>query len=193
MKIEKLEVEFYDCVVGWLRLKISAGKQCENLSFSHCFDPLPDLKCWLEAIALGVEQTSFSYNPEGSVIKFDFLETAYSIKDSENDEPPIFYSSHLIDVFSLSFPFYGNDKIFASDNVTLEMIMSNNTIPNEQDRIFFKTWIDRKQLVEVFYNAILDFSKSERYNPEEWDKGYWSGMPLSEFSSEIIETYLNKK
>jgi hypothetical protein len=189
-KQEKIKVKFYESVVGWLRLKISAGEQYANLSFSHCFDPLPDLKCWLEAIALGVEQTSFSYNPEGNIIKFDFLETAYSVRETEDDEPPICYSSHSINVFSLSFPFYSNDKRFASN--TLEMIMANKTLPNEQDEIFFKAWVDRKQIVKAFYKAVLDFSKSKRYKPKEWEKDNWRGMSLSKFSSDNIENFLKK-
>jgi hypothetical protein len=38
---------------------------------SHVYDPLPDLKRWLEAIAINVEQTSFTFDNEGNFIKFD--------------------------------------------------------------------------------------------------------------------------
>jgi len=185
-----IKVEFTECEVGWLYLTVSDGKRDIELHFSHCFDPLPDLKIWLEAIALGVEQTSFSYNPEGNIIKFDFLETTYSVKLSEGTEKPEVFDTKPIDVFSLSIPFFGNDKIFAHDNASLELLMAEKPIPNEQDEIFFKAWVDRKQLIEAFYNAVLDFEKSDKYNKNEWEREHWNGMPLSNFRSEFIEKYL---
>jgi len=168
-KQEKIKVEFIYCEVGWLRLTISAGGQATELHFSHFLDPLPELKIWLEAIALGVEQVSFSYNPEGSIIKFDFWETSYIERETEVDKRPVGYSSHAITVFSLSWPFHANDRIFAPDDVTLEAVMASKTIPNDQDKVFFKTWIDRKQLVAAFYNAVLSFEKSDKYAPQEWE------------------------
>ena len=71
-KIELLTVDFYEAEAGWLRYKLTAGQQSFNDSFSHVFDPLPYLKHWLEAISIGVQQTSFQYDNEGKEIKFDF-------------------------------------------------------------------------------------------------------------------------
>jgi len=69
--IEKLEIEYYDAEAGWINIRLKAGNKIYEERMSHVFDPLPDLKCWLEAIVIGVEQTSFTFDNEGNVIKFD--------------------------------------------------------------------------------------------------------------------------
>ena len=69
--IEKLEIEYYDAEAGWINIRLKAGNKIYEERMSHVFDPLPDLKCWLEAIVIGVEQTSFTFDNEENVIKFD--------------------------------------------------------------------------------------------------------------------------
>jgi len=69
--IEKLQIEYYDVEAGWMNIRLKAGDKMYEERMSHVFDPLPDLKLWLEAIVLGVEQTSFTFNNEGSMIKFN--------------------------------------------------------------------------------------------------------------------------
>ncbi len=67
-----LNVEFHKAISGCLEYKITIGEQVFEDSFSDVFDPILDLKSWLEAISVGVEQTSFSYDNEGQEFKFDF-------------------------------------------------------------------------------------------------------------------------
>lgn len=71
-KIELLTVDFYEADVGWLFYKLTTGQQSFEDRFSDVYDPLPDLKHWLEAISIGVQQTSFKYDNEGNHIKYDF-------------------------------------------------------------------------------------------------------------------------
>lgn len=71
-KTEHVTVEFYEAIAGLLHYKMTIGEQSFNDIFSHVFDPLPKLKSWLEAIAIGVQQTSFDYDNERDGIKFDF-------------------------------------------------------------------------------------------------------------------------
>ena len=71
-KIEILTVDFYEVDMGWLYYKLIIGKQIFDNRFTTTFDPLPDFKHWLEAISIGVQQTSFGYDNEGDHIKFNF-------------------------------------------------------------------------------------------------------------------------
>ena len=67
-----MNVEFYEATEGWLWFKISAGDQVFDGRFSEVYDPIMDFKKWLEAIAIGVKQTSFDFDPEGDDVTFDF-------------------------------------------------------------------------------------------------------------------------
>lgn len=69
--IEKLQVEYYDVEYGCFPFRLKAGDKLYKDVMSCYWDPLPDLKHWLEALAIGVEQTSFTYDNEGQIIKFD--------------------------------------------------------------------------------------------------------------------------
>jgi len=70
-KVKNLQVKFSDAVAGCLPIQLKAGNKKYVDCFSCYWDPLPDLKHWLEAIVIGVEQTSFTYDNEGQNIKFD--------------------------------------------------------------------------------------------------------------------------
>lgn len=70
--IEALNVEFYEADAGWLLFKITIGNQEFDDRFSHVFDPIPELKVWLESMAIGAQQASFWYDNEGQEIKFNF-------------------------------------------------------------------------------------------------------------------------
>lgn len=126
-KKELLTVDFYEADVGWLFYKIIAGQQSFEDRFSHVYDPLPDLKCWLEAISIGVQQTSFKYDNEGNHIKYDLERVCW---DKE--------------VLTIS-KAYGNRETFIKAN------------------------IDRKQMVEAFYNGLLTFAGSDKYIPIDWE------------------------
>lgn len=128
-KIQEVNVEFYEATYGWLCFKVSAGDQVFDGRFSEVFDPIMDLKKWLEAIAIGVKQTSFNFDPEGDDVKFDFDRKRL---DTE--------------VLTICQP-YG-------------------------DEIYLKVNVERKQVVNAFYRGLIDFSKSDRYDPREWEVEY---------------------
>ena len=151
---ETINVDFQDTISGWINFTIKAGDKMFESMFSCVFDPLLDLKHWLEAIIIGVSQTSFSYDTEGSEFKFDF-------ERNKNNE------------YLFTFSNYGE----------------------EENKIYIEVQVDKKQLVEAFYNSYIEFTLSDRYIQGEWEKhngkGY-DGLPAKEFKSQIIEKFLNE-
>lgn len=129
---EILKVDFSEVNAGWLTYKLQIGEQTFEDSFSECYDPIPDLKHWLEAIAIGAQQTSFVYDNEGQEIKFDFNNITH------------FKSVITISENRTKRPFY---------------IQAN---------------IDRKQIVESFYNSFNNFIKSDKWFAREWEHEYIS-------------------
>ena len=79
--LEKFAVEYFDVEAGWIRIKITSGEKAYYNRFSHYWDPLPDLRIWLESITQGAEQCSFTYDNEGQIIKFDFQRTFFNTKN----------------------------------------------------------------------------------------------------------------
>lgn len=77
---KKLNVEFAETDYGWIYLTLTIGENSYQTRFSEVFDPLPRFKYWLEAISVGVQQCSFSFDPEGDEIKFDFESIAWNRK-----------------------------------------------------------------------------------------------------------------
>jgi hypothetical protein len=71
-KTPAFEVEFLHAKAGWLRFKVSSPEMSFSGAFSAVFDPLLKFKAWLEALAVGVEQASFTYDAEGPYITFDW-------------------------------------------------------------------------------------------------------------------------
>ncbi|MBS1538343.1 MAG: hypothetical protein JST20_11420 [Bacteroidetes bacterium] len=59
---EILTVDFYEVDAGWLFFTLRVGQQTFEGRFSDIYDPILDLRVWLEAISEGVQQTSFIYN-----------------------------------------------------------------------------------------------------------------------------------
>lgn len=74
------------------------------------------------------------------------------------------------------------------DDGWLIITVDNNPNP------FIRVFTDKKQLVSAFYNTVIEFQKSERYKPEEWEDNdtivSYNGSRLSKFKSEIIEKYI---
>ncbi len=85
-----IEVDFYEAIAGWIHFRIKADDTIFEESFSHVFDPIIEFKNWLEALSTNVQQTSFSFDPEGNDIKFD-----------------IDRKSWLNDMFTISEPYDG--------------------------------------------------------------------------------------
>ncbi len=127
---ENISVDFYDVDAGWIYFKVKVGEQLFDGRFSEVFDPIMDFKKWLEAIAIGVQQTSFDFDPEGNVIKFDFERVSWERE-----------------VFTILEPY-------------------------ENGEIFIKANVNRKQLVKEFYMSLINFSRSDKYKPAEWEIEY---------------------
>ncbi|MCO6497690.1 MAG: hypothetical protein J5I50_08530 [Chitinophagaceae bacterium] len=111
---------------------MTLGQQSYKDSFSSIYDPLPDLKHWLEAISVGVQQTSFEYDNEGQYIRYNFE------KDSVNNG-----------VFTIS-----------------------ENMLDEDDVVFAKGLVDRRQLVKAFYLGLLTFADSDKFVSEKWEVEY---------------------
>ncbi len=222
IKIEVLKVEFYEIDAGWLSYKITTKKQSFKDSFSHIYDPVPDLKYWLEAICIGVQQTSFQYNNEGMNIKFDFEKTYYfgkeilTIKDI-NEDGETFIEAN-VDKQQMVKAFYFG---------LLDFVNSDKLSPRQWEAEYFKERLckmlklsekaliqvllgfDRKELGKLFSNADPEYGEYDMpkgYNSWTMNKkqkfiiacaneampGY-DGAKLNDFRSAIIEGYLEKE
>lgn len=71
-KTSDFQVEFLQAKAGWLRFEVTSAEMTFEGAFSAVFDPLLKFKAWLEALAVGVEQASFTYDAEGPYITFDW-------------------------------------------------------------------------------------------------------------------------
>lgn len=128
---ERINVDFYKADAGWICFKVKVGEQIFDGRFSEVFDPILDFKKWLEAIAIGVQQTSFDFDPEGNDIKFDFKRVCWNRE-----------------VLTICEPY-------------------------EDGEVFIKANVNRKQVVKEFYMGLINFSKSDKYNPTEWEIEYF--------------------
>lgn len=72
-----IKVDFHEVIAGWIHFKIIAGEQSYDGRFSEVYDPIIDLKHWLEAVSTNVQQTSFTFDPEGDDIKFEINRLEY--------------------------------------------------------------------------------------------------------------------
>lgn len=130
-KTETILVDFYKVDGGWIYFKVKVGEQLFDGRFSEVYDPIMDFKKWLEAIAIGVQQTSFEFDPEGNDIKFDYERVCW------NREVLTIYE------------------------------------PTEDGEVFIKANVNRKQVVKEFYLGLVNFSKSDKYKPAEWEVEYF--------------------
>ena len=182
-----LKVEFTESVAGWLYFTVGTW----HGAFSCYWCPLPDLKRWLESIALGVKQASFTYEPEASFdIRFDFSPAVTGEKRIY--EGKTLYDRKEVDIFTISEAI----EVCAYNDLAQELYEKSQVEPlitKDNDHIYFREIVDRKQLVSAFYNALIDFFNSDKYNPKEWESRSYRGTPLRKIRSETIEKYLNKK
>ena len=167
---KKIEVIFQNASAGWIRFQIKVGKSVFNSHFSAVFDPIPDLKHWIEAISLGVQQASFVYNSEGDFIKFNYSETQGELLVLRQ--------------------FLNKDKNLVVKKKEIFSISSEYS-----NEVYLETLISRKQLVETIYYGLLQFIEYEKEIAEKWHKHYKeSGCSnIYSFKSEIIENYLNNE
>ncbi len=188
-KIELLSVDFYEADAGWLRYKLTIGQHSFNDMFSHVFDPLPDLKHWLEAISIGVQQTSFQYDNEGDDIKFDFERVCWdrevlTISEAyENGE--IFIKSNIdrrqvVKAFYLGLLTFANSDKFNSQEWEVEYLkerLCKILNIDEETLIEQLANLDKKELGEILFNVDPTYDVSF---PEATDKNEEWNMFLQE-------------
>lgn len=183
-KIELLTVDFYEADAGWLRYKLTIGQQIFDNRFSHVWDPLPDLKHWLEAISIGVQQTSFQYDNEGEGIKFDFERVCWdrevlTISEAyENEE--IFIKSNIdsrqiVKAFYLGLLTFASSDKYSSNEWEVEYLkerLCKILNIDEETLIEQLADLDKKELSELFFNAnpiyYISFPEATDKN-EEWN------------------------
>jgi len=74
---EEISVKFQKIDLGWLYFTFVSGEQVFENRFSEVYDPIKDFKKWLEAISIGVQQTSFFFDNEGVEIQFNYNKASY--------------------------------------------------------------------------------------------------------------------
>ena len=183
-KIEFLTVDFYEAKAGWLRYKLTIGQQSFGNRFSHVWDPLSDLKHWLEAISIGVQQTSFQYDNEGDYIKFDFERVCWDeevLTISEAYENGQVFIKENIDRRQIVKAFYfglltfaSSDK-FSSKEWEVEYLkerLCKILKTDEETLIGQLADLNKKELGELLFNAdptyYISFPEASNKN-EEWN------------------------
>lgn len=137
--IQEVKIDFRIVDCGWIHYTIEVNNQEWDGQFSVVYDPIFDLKYWLEALARGVYQAAFIVDEEGWNIKFE-LEGYYYRNDTKIDQQ-ITYEHNLFTLYN----------------------------PEFEDKIYIKQYVNRKQLVSAFYNGLIEFSKSEKFSSEDWE------------------------
>ncbi|MGI8542638.1 MAG: hypothetical protein ACR2MD_04080 [Aridibacter sp.] len=97
--IQKLKIDFQEVKYGLLSFNLTLGKKNFETRFSEVFDPIIGFKKWLEAISIGVEQCSFSFDTEGLEVRFGF--------EQISNDREIFYAAEA----------YDNSEVFLCDYV----------------------------------------------------------------------------
>ena len=183
-KIQLLTVNFYEAEAGWLRYKLTAGQQSFDDRFSHVFDPLPNLKHWLEAISIGVQQTSFRYDNEGNDIKFDFERVCWdkevlAISEAYEDGQIFIKATidrrQIVKAFYLGLLTFANSDKFVSKEWEVEYLkerLCKILKIDEETLIEQLTDLDKKELGEILFNAnptyYVSFPEATDKN-EEWN------------------------
>jgi len=170
--IEDLTVDFYEVDSGWLFFKLTIGQQTFDGRFSEVFDPLLDFKHWLEAISIGVQQTSFEYDPEGNDIKFDFERVSwdrYELTISEPYEDGEVFIKATIDPKQIVKAFYlglltfaASDK-FKSEEWEVEYLkerLSKMLDKDEETLIAELAELDKNELGELLFNSDPSYTVS---------------------------------
>lgn len=183
-KIDLLTVDFYEAEAGWLRFKVIAGQQEFKGRFSEVFDPLLDFKHWLEAISIGVQQTSFEFDPEGDEIKFDFERvswdrTVLTISETYADELILIKANidrrQMVKAFYLGLLTFASSDKFVSKEWEVEYLkerLCKILKIDEETLIEQLADLDKKELGEILFNAdptyYVSFPEATDKN-EEWN------------------------
>ncbi len=102
---KSLKIDFQSVQYGMMHFTLTLGEKSFETRFSEVYDPILNFRKWLEAICIGVEQCSFSFDTEGKDIKFDLERLTY---DRE--------------VFTVKQP-YDDGEIFLSDYVDRKQLV----------------------------------------------------------------------
>lgn len=183
-KIELLTVDFYETDAGWLRYKLTVGQQSFDNRFSDVWDPLPDLKHWLEAISIGAQQTSFQYDNEGDDIKFDFQRVCWDKEvltiSEAYDDGQVFIKANIdrqqiVKAFYLGLLTFASSDKFISKEWEVEYLKERlcKILKIVEETLIEKlTDLDKKELGEILFNAdptyYISFPEATDKN-EEWN------------------------
>ncbi len=185
--IENLSINFYEVIYGWIYFKVEFENQLFEGRFSHVFDPIIDLKNWLEAISVGVQQTSFVYHPEGYEIKFDFQQTNYEnevFTITEQEETEIILLKAKINRRQLVKSFYLGLLLFASSD---KFVSKEWEVELLKERLCKILELDENSLIE----ELADLDKLELgellFNS---DPSYLISFPNAKDKSEEIKLYI---
>lgn len=160
-KTEKVKVKFKNTCSSIIDVKIAAGNKHFESYFLLPFDPTTDYRNWLQAIAIGVYQTSFRFFPEWEeYIVFDF---------TTEDNNTGFFTIYGFDsnkVF-LNVLVGRRQLVNAFYNRTLEFINSQKDNPNSID--FEKS---EEFGINNIFEGIVNFRSEiiENYQKEWTDK-----------------------
>lgn len=141
---------------GWLFFTIKISNQEFKVAFSYVFDPLLDFKHWLEAIAIGVQQTTFNFNPEGPKTLFNFEKISWDTEQltisSTFDDDVEFYIRANIDRKQLVRAFYFG---------IIDFSQSSKYDPKQWERVYQKGHIDNNSgysglPLAKFYSPIIE-------------------------------------
>lgn len=162
--ISEIKLDFYEVVSGWINFRIIVGNFVYEESFSCVFDPIIDLKNWLEALCTNVQQTSFTFFNEIKNIKFDILRFNNDwdyFNISETCEEEIFVET-TVDRKQLVKAFYeGIINLSKSEKYNSKEweffyyreILSKNLNIKEDQLLSYLKRLKRKELIKVFYDA----------------------------------------
>ncbi|MBK8809529.1 MAG: hypothetical protein IPN69_02225 [Acidobacteria bacterium] len=69
--IQEPEVEYWPTEYDWIGFRITSATKRLRIASGPFYDPLPDLRRWLEAAAIGVNRCSFWFDDEGTEFEFE--------------------------------------------------------------------------------------------------------------------------
>ena len=156
-QLEKFDVEYFDVEAGWMMINLKQGDQTYEERMSHVFDPLPDLKSWLEAIVIGVEQTSFTFDNEGNDITFD-ARRHYGRYDEPLYRLSIFWRDHYPVEEQLKFQAIMSQKQLVSEfyNKLVKLFNSDEYNPKAWEQHIIHEKLQKK--LNMNYEQVLDYS-----------------------------------
>lgn len=213
--IAKIDVEFYKAHAGWLDFRIKSGDKIFESCFSDVFDPLPDLKYWLEAISIGVQQASFIYDIEGEEIKVDMEEIKWGVDQltisSVTDEviyvQSMVFRNQVVKAFYESILSFARSDKYKKKEWEWQPGKRYNRLSQKLNLegcklLEYLTEKDRSKLTELLSENKLEIPKDyDTWSAKERRHfmidivsvdGQGSGTHLEDIHSSIIDQYLKK-